>query len=178
MPAPLRRHWFSGLVHPDDALHVVQVDEPGVIAPHKVHSPGIGYVSQWVSTIANHGPMAYDPRSDCGGNFMSSDFPLNNNCYNYGCDIATSSFVQPGRMHSQTLHFPVAGDEVRAGDERDGLSWLGTSYPVPGVFQQPGHPVALLISAADPELEWLGDYHCVRWDDAQGAWSQKDGGIR
>ena len=36
--------------------------------------------------------------------------------------------------------------------------------------------MAIVISAADPELEWPGDYYWARWDDAQGASSQKDGG--
>ncbi len=132
MPAPLRPHKFSGLVHLDDPLHVAHADESGVISPHKVHIPGIGYVSQWAPTIANHGPTAYDPGSDCGGNFMSSKFQPNNNCYNYGCDIATNSFAQPGRLHGQALPSPVTGDAVCAAAELDGLTWLGTNYPAPG----------------------------------------------
>ena len=32
---------------------------------------------------------------------------LHNNCYNYGCDIQTNTFAQPGRAHGITLVWPA-----------------------------------------------------------------------
>jgi len=38
----------------------------------------------------------YDPtKDDCG--FFSDSHQTQNNCYNYGTDVATNTFAQPGR---------------------------------------------------------------------------------
>src|SRR3972149_10202321 len=46
----------------------------------------------------------------------------NNNCYNYGCDIQTNTYAQPGEAHGITLpYYNGTCSEVTAGATADGL---------------------------------------------------------
>jgi hypothetical protein len=107
----------------------------------------------------------YDPQHEnCG--FFTTHCSANN-CYNYGNDIVTDTFAQPGRGSGQKWSSNTCTD-MRASAERDGLVWAGTTLPTanPPV----GHYVALLI--------WPGtNFHWIRFDSQPaGFWSHKPGG--
>jgi hypothetical protein len=107
----------------------------------------------------------YNPQTDCDGCFVSH--VSENNCYNYGNDVATNTFAQPGRGSGQKWKVNTC-DDMRASAIRDGLSWNGTVLPT----QNPpkGHYLALLI--------WPGtNFHWIRFDSVPaGKWSHKAGG--
>ena len=105
----------------------------------------------------------YDPQDDDQGCFIS-DQP-NNNCYNYGNDIASGTFAQPGRGTGQKWSENTCED-IRASAERDGLVWAGTDLPTD--VPEDGHFVALLI--------WpRTNFHWIRMDKSK-YWSHKPGG--
>ena len=124
---------------------------------------------------------------------MSSKFQPNNNCYNYGTNVATNSFAQPGRMTGKPLPDNWTGDDVVAGAVSDGLvlipngvdliSWLSNYLTEHPTVQDTGHLVGLMISSPDTQLGWPGDYHWARCDNTWSAvtsgvemqFSQKDG---
>ncbi len=184
------RYKLSGSIYPDDPRHapvdLAALQADGItIAPTYVQIPGGQSVPQYGPTVTGTPPVAYDPPSDCDGNFMSYKFQPNNNCYNYGCDVATNSFAQPGRMHGyfQPATGPT-GPSVQQGAELDGLVFVGGADATIDDLQAhadaneaSGHYVAYLISPADPSVAWPGDYHWVRCDDNVNfqSWSQKDG---
>jgi hypothetical protein len=128
----------------------------------------------------------YNPAGDCGGNFMSYKFQPNNNCYAYGCNIASNTFPQPGRAHGNKITAPTLnGPSIRGFAEQDGLIYVGTTLAdvrqfaaarAAGVGGLGGHFVALMISLAGDD-NWPGDYHWARCDDNVNfsSWSQKDG---
>jgi len=107
----------------------------------------------------------YDPRTDCKGCFITRQGE--NNCYNYGNDVLTNTFAQPGRGSGQKWSFNTC-DDIRASATRDGLTWMGTTLPTK---QAPvGHYLALLI--------WPNtNFHWIRFDSVPaGFWSHKPGG--
>jgi len=92
----------------------------------------------------------------------------NNNCYNYGCDIQTNTFAQPGKAHGVILNWPSDGNcrAVSAGAVADGLYRVNCDEGCGCSECQ--HQVALVI--------WPGvDYHWYR-KDRDGRWSHKMGG--
>ena len=106
-------------------------------------------------------PPPYDPAKWNDGGYVQD----NNNCYNYGCDMQTNTFAQPGRAAQLPL---IAPDciEVATLSAADGLR------PVPDPTYPNPHPscchlVALVIA---PEI----DFHFYRLDDT-GNWSHKPG---
>lgn len=107
-------------------------------------------------------PPKYDPSTDDSGCFIQEC--SNNNCYNYGNDIVTNTFAQPGRGSG---HKWVSDNcsSVTAAAKSDGLVWAGTTLPT----QQPssGHYVAMLIW---PQT----NFHWIRMDDNL-YWSHKPG---
>lgn len=166
---------FSGIIPPGDVVHAqVAKGEETTIAPTWVSVPG-GSVPQYAPTAKQAPPTTYAPSTDCNGNFMSFRYQPNNNCYNYGCDIATSSFAQPGRMHGVPMS-PFTPAQVVKAAVADGLQDLGPDYPSSAVLEGPGHVVALMFSEPDASVSWPGDFHWARYDQEQRAWSQKDGG--
>src|SRR5262244_2432674 len=190
-PHTSRRFKFSGRIAADNMLHRVVPGPalaaaaapaaPGeVIPPTYVYIPGIGNVPQYAPTVASSS-TGYSPAQDCNGYFMSFRFQPNNNCYNYSCNIASNSFAQPGRRNGYAIPDPPTGPGVQAGAQKDGLIFVGTNvsglkgYAANAVAG--GHYVALLISQADTQYGWPGDYHWVRCDDNVNfqSWSQKDG---
>jgi len=84
-----------------------------------------------------------------------------NNCYNYGCNIRTDNYAQPGYAHgvSHSLDCPSVGNAAKA----DGLTDTVKEKKCSGCT----HLVALVI---DPYT----DYHWYRLDDT-GRWSHKPG---
>jgi hypothetical protein len=105
----------------------------------------------------------YDPSTDDSGCFIEKQW--DNNCYNYGNDIVTNSFAQPGRGSSQKWIVNTCEDVTRAAIS-DGLKWIGTDYPK--VKPEKGHYIALLIWP-DTNFHWLRL-------DSSGFWSHKPGG--
>lgn len=105
----------------------------------------------------------FDPKSDDQGCFQEKQW--DNNCYNYGNDIVTNSFAQPGRGTGHKWESNTCEDVKKAAIS-DGLQWIGTEYPSNKPDQ--GHYLALLIW---PET----NFHWVRLD-SNGMWSHKPGG--
>lgn len=93
----------------------------------------------------------------------------NNNCYNYGCDIKTGTYAQPGEA-SGNKYSAIDCAEVGDGAVSDGLvpadcdSGCGCS--------ECRHQVALVIRPGGFEG---GDFHWYR-KDRDGRWSHKIGG--
>ena len=170
---------MRGMVTPGDLRHQPQDEAAHLISPIKVEIPGGKFVSQYAPTVIGE-RQVFDPAGDCQGNFMSSRFQVNNNCYNYACDIATNSFAQPGRKHGLLLGEGWTPDQVASGAQQDGLLEISRSPLTADEMEAkarelpPGHFVALLMSAPDNAAKWPGDYHWVRQDE-NGSWSQKDG---
>jgi hypothetical protein len=107
----------------------------------------------------------YDPKTDVNGCFITRQGE--NNCYNYGNDVLTNSFAQPGRGSGQKWSYNTCED-IKNSATRDKLVWAGTTLPT----KQPavGHYVALLI--------WPNtNFHWIRFDsEPAGYWSHKPGG--
>ncbi|CAE7604559.1 unnamed protein product [Symbiodinium natans] len=81
---------------------------------------------------------SYEPGLDDRGCFVSHQ--SQNNCYNYGTDISTDTFAQPGRGSGQKWKANTC-DAIRAAAESDGLKWQGTDLPKGP--PETGHYVAL-----------------------------------
>jgi hypothetical protein len=200
MIARTRRFKFSGMIAPHDELHrTTQAQDPEAapdehqIAPTTVSvtikSPPptrvIG-VPQYAATVRG-ASARYNPAADCGGAFMSAKFQPNNNCYAYGCNIASNTFPQPGRYSGYLLTAEgLNGETVSSYAAQDGLAFAGkTMAEVTAFIAQrkaakgtlDGHFVALMISPPG-DANWPGDYHWARCDDGEElrSWSQKDGG--
>lgn len=156
-------------------------------------------VPQYSPTVFGEAAGRYNPAGDCAGNFMSSKFQPNNNCYAYGCNITPNTFPQPGRQSGYLLtatdftkSFDDLGALVSGYAVKDGLEFVGSTLEELMAFKSSkqgtnpenvvagylgGHFVALMISTAG-DANWPGDYHWARCDNSYGAcdsWSQKDG---
>src|SRR5579862_4667022 len=163
------------------ALDTLALTKGVVIAPDYVTIPGGRTIPQWSPTISSK-VCGFRPASDCTGNFTSSKFQPNNNCYNYACNIATNTFAQPGRKHGLIVKRPDGpkGPEVIKAAMSDGLKLIGgretTLRMLPWSECDVGHIVALFISDAYVSHGWHGDYHWVRCDDPDSpSWSHKNG---
>merc|ERR1712232_710997 len=115
-----------------------------------------------------------DVKNDDNGCFLTKQ--RYNNCYNYGTDILTNSFAQPGRRdfdggdglcsHSSRPCMPNTCEDVKKGALADGLTWVGTELPTQ--LPEEGHYVSLHI--------WPNsNFHWLRMD-ATMKWSHKPGG--
>ena len=91
-----------------------------------------------------------------------------NNCYNYGCDLQTNTYAQPGRAHGILLNWPADMNcsAVTTGAIADGLETVNCDEGCG--CSECHHQVALVISPG-----W--DYHWYR-KDRDGRWSHKMGG--
>lgn len=199
-PQFIRSPKLSGMIPPGDPLHTYTVGLPGTttanehyLAPTTVQvtittpisEAGPIGVPQYAPTVVGTAAPTYSPATDCAGAFMSVQYQPNNNCYNYGCDIATNTFAQPGR-YSGCLLTPsnLDGPTVSGYAEKDGLIIVSIGGSIqdcvnywdnnPGLN---GHFVALMISPVG-DVYWPGDYHWARCDNSASgcnSWSQKDG---
>ncbi|MCP4250858.1 MAG: hypothetical protein GY778_27790, partial [bacterium] len=90
-----------------------------------------------------------------------------NNCYNYGCDIQTDNFAQPGYANGVVLNWPADGncEAVTAGALADGLVTVDCDQGCG--CSECRHQVALVIDPGE-------DYHWYR-KDRDGRWSHKPG---
>lgn len=204
MIEPQKQFKFSGRIAPQDPFHqftkaavVGAAPDEHYIAPTTVNvnitvPPGVGTIGvpQYAPTLVGGAAAGYDPAGDCQGNFMSSKFQPNNNCYAYGSNITTNTFPQPGRQSGYLLTaadftqpFAALGAMVSSYAVNDGLVMVGTSMAELTKFKSSaaaaanGHYVALMVSPAG-DANWPGDYHWARCDNSSGpcdSWSQKDG---
>ena len=71
-------------------------------------------------------PPTFDVQNDDGGCFKTEQ--SHNNCYNYGTDIVTNDFGQPGMGSGQKWKSNTCED-VQAAAVRDGLTFVGTTLP-------------------------------------------------
>lgn len=111
----------------------------------------------------------YDVKNDDGGCFVTKQ--SENNCYDYGNDIVTNTFAQPGRGSGQcpeTARPCVKNtcEDVKNAAVSDGLVWVGTELPTS--LPETGHYVSLHIWP-DSNFHWLRM-------DANMKWSHKPGG--
>lgn len=90
---------------------------------------------------------------------------FHNNCYNYGCDIQTGTYAQPGRAHGAQASQMACADVVSAA-QADGLVKVSNENGCG--CSECHHLVALVVSPG-----W--DYHWYR-RDSDGKWSHKMGG--
>lgn len=178
---------FSGRIAESDRLHSTKEEEAeGALIPPKYVPTGWGQVPQYAPTVRDK-KTGYSPAADCDGYFMSYKYQPNNNCYAYGCNIASNSFAQPGRYSgAPPFSNDFTAEHVTNNAVSDGLVYVGKSME--DVYNHskeniPGHYVALMFSepekniGGDPNADWPGDYHWARCDDvATSSWSQKDGG--
>lgn len=96
---------------------------------------------------------------------------LHNNCYNYGCDMQTGTYAQPGRAHGITLGPNNANcTDVTNAAKADGLVPVNCDEGCG--CKECQHQVALVIKPWNG-ISW--DYHWYR-KDRNGMWSHKMGG--
>lgn len=125
-------------------------------------------------SVAVHGPddptkVHFDPQTDDSGCFVIRQ--SDNNCYDYGVDISTNTFAQPGRGSGRCAPGSrpcVANtcEDVKAAAVSDGLTWIGTDLPTS--LPPSGHYVSLHIWPST-------NFHWLRMD-ANKFWSHKPGG--
>lgn len=180
---------FSGRIAEGDLRHSTLETAPdgALVAPTYVPTTW-GNVPQFAATVSdtNNG---YDPAGDCQGYFMSVNYQPNNNCYAYGCNIASNSFAQPGRASgAPTLANNFTAEHVKDNAVSDGLVFVGATLDALNAYAETvvagaGHYVALMFSppesniGGDTNANWPGDYHWARCDVLTPmSWSQKDGG--
>lgn len=130
------------------------------------------------STASCQGPIVgpddptkviYDVDHDDQGCFVTKQ--SKNNCYNYGTDILTNTFAQPGRGSGvcppgKRPCVPNDCEDVKNAAISDGLTWVGTDLPTE--LPEKGHYVSLHI--------WPNsNFHWIRMD-GNLKWSHKPGG--
>jgi len=104
----------------------------------------------------------YDPDTDDQGCFETMQY--DNNCYNYGTDVLTNTFAQPGVGSGQKWSTDTCAD-IQASAIRDGLQYIGQKLPKEKPSE--GHFITLLMW---PDT----NFHWVRLDK-DGTWSHKPG---
>jgi len=110
----------------------------------------------------------FDVANDDGGCFVTEQDK--NNCYDYGNDIVTNTFAQPGRASGlcpPSQHPCVANtcEDVKNAAIADGLTFVGMDLPQS--LPPTGHYVSLHI--------WpKSNFHWIRMD-ADMTWSHKPG---
>jgi hypothetical protein len=114
-------------------------------------------IADWIARcIPQYNPAAWN---DADG------IQYNNNCYNYGCDIQTGTYAQPGRATGNE-YVNVDCHDVGNGAQSDGLAPVNCDEGCG--CKECCHQVALVIAPG-----W--DFHWYR-KDRDGRWSHKMGG--
>ncbi len=114
-------------------------------------------IADWIARcIPQYNPGAWN---DANG------IQYNNNCYNYGCDIQTGTYAQPGRATGHEYQ-NINCLEVGNGAQSDGLAPVNCDEGCG--CSKCCHQVALVIAPG-----W--DFHWYR-KDRDGRWSHKIGG--
>jgi hypothetical protein len=114
-------------------------------------------IADWITRcIPVYNPAAWN---DANG------IEYNNNCYNYGCDIQTGTYAQPGSATGNQYN-NINCLEVGNGAQSDGLVPVNCDEGCG--CRECCHQVALVIAPGF-------DYHWYR-KDRDGRWSHKMGG--
>jgi hypothetical protein len=114
-------------------------------------------IADWIARcLPQYNPAAWN---DADG------IQYNNNCYNYGCDIQTGTYAQPGRATGNE-YVNVDCHDVGNGAQSDGLAPVNCDEGCG--CKECCHQVALVIAPG-----W--DFHWYR-KDRDGRWSHKMGG--
>ena len=184
---------YRGGLDPNDLAHMPVSDPSQTSAPFTIKVADDLFAPQFAPAVS--GPNnGYDPAGDCNGLFMPYKMQPHNNCYNYACDNATSSFAWPGKNNNykyQTVpgtpppgtsaSIMWLGSDLVQAAQQDGLLRIADPGPNISDLQVPtgrtGWFVALLV--APPDANFVGgDFHWVRCDNKASfdSWSQKDGG--
>ena len=143
----------EGLLSPSAAEHIAGVAAGGADARCAAADDAAAVGAPRDSCQANIvGPddpqkVVYDVATDDHGCFGGRG-QGQNNCYDYGCDVVTNTFAQPGRGSGQCSKssrpcMANTCDDVRKGAESDGLTWVGTELPTS--LPSDGHYVSLHI---------------------------------
>jgi hypothetical protein len=127
----------------------------------------------------NHGSddpseIHYDDQNDADGCFVTMQ--SKNNCYNYGNDLATNTFAQPGRgsgVCAEDARPCVANtcEDVKNAAISDGLQWVGTDLPT--TLPETGHYVSLHIWP-DSNFHWLRMNADMKWSHKPGGSPVRD----
>jgi len=184
---------FKGMISEKSERHAPELHQDHEIAPTYAETPDGKWIPKYGPTVYGTSTR-YDPAGNCKGNFMSYKFQPDNNCYNYGCNIATNTFAQPGRASGKPIA-SVHGKDVTDAAQADGLILIpgGATASLDdvkwfvrhrGITKENGHVVGLMISVPDKKIGWPGDFHWCRCDNTWDAvsngarmmFSQKDGG--
>eukprot|EP00054_Salpingoeca_dolichothecata_P022667 m.149078 g.149078 ORF g.149078 m.149078 type:complete len:282 (-) comp24417_c1_seq2:1709-2554(-) len=155
----------QGLVAPQVFQHVLdRINEyPRNVSFSSFDSAPTSATADCNNIVGPDTPPEYDPSTDDNGCFITMQG--SNNCYDYGSDIVTNTFAQPGRGsgHKWTEN---TCESVGAGAVRDGL--VAAGKVLPSAEPAVGHYVALLI--------WPNtNFHWIRMDKSLW-WSHKPGG--
>lgn len=134
----------------------------GVIA--SMTSDGRMFVS---GTVSNTGTCVAPVWE--GSKWNSGAIQPDDNCYNYGNNMPTYTFAQPGKATGQ-MASSMSVAQVRAAAQRDGLQYIGDNFPGNG-YTCPNSGTLVFMTVA-PGV----DYHWYRLDKADGKWTHKPGG--
>jgi hypothetical protein len=137
--------------------------------PEPSSTPGNGDCTGPVVGPDDPTQVHFDVQNDDGGCFATEQG--SNNCYDYGNDIVTNTFAQPGRgsglcPESARPCVKNTCEDVKNAAVSDGLEWVGTDLPTS--LPETGHYVSLHIWP-DSNFHWLRM-------DADMKWSHKPGG--
>jgi len=161
--------WPERVHYPSVMEHVQQVmAERVLIESANIRTKQINVKDKCdIPVVGADNITAYNPQTDCCGFFIK--YQTANNCYDYGSDIVTNTFAQPGRGSGHRWDYDTC-DSVKEAAERDGLVWFGTTLPTGNPSL--GHYVSLHI--------WPNtNFHWLRKDtNIPTHWSHKPGGTQ
>jgi len=158
----VQEHIMKTIPHPQVLSTDPDYDVTWLVGPSTAAQKALDQCDQ-LPVVGPNLPPVYDPDTDDDGCFTIHQ--MDNNCYNYGTDIATDTFAQPGRGSGAKWQENTCEEMTRAA-ESDGAMYFGQDLPA----NQPnlGHFVALFIW---PDT----NFHWIRRDNAS-YWSHKPGG--
>lgn len=154
------------------ALYTGQTSLPGTLRWDKSTGGTIASMTidgqMYVSgTVSNTGVCAAPVWE--GSKWNSGAILPDNNCYNYGNNMPTYTFAQPGKATGQ-MASSMSVPQVRAAAQRDGLQYIGDVFPG-NTYTCPNSGTLVFMTVA-PNV----DYHWYRLDKADGKWTHKPGG--
>lgn len=164
LPSPVRAH----IIEEEQVLAASAVEE-SVPCPMERDGEADASCKATIRGPDDATKVHYDPTHDDEGCFVTMQ--SRNNCYNYGTDVLTNTFAQPGRGSGVCSHhtrpcIPNNCADVARAAVNDSLVWVGTELPT--TLPKRGHYVSLHIWP-DSNFHWLRM-------DANFTWSHKPGG--
>jgi hypothetical protein len=137
---------------------------PALVAQSTGHSPVTAPSAPTAGPLTCRCAPLYEPAwwSDLASGGTRQ---INNNCYNYSCDIRTDTFAQPGHA-ANAMYTALTCPALRVAAHADALAEIKmTTIACPAE----GHLIALVIW---PDV----DFHFYRMN-RDGLWSHKPGGM-